>query len=125
LSKFTLDIDRIVDFVCENGGGIYTNCNRVLLKDYIKKHIEYGTFMTVSDPRGIAAVARWNWVDDKTAEILDVIIREDVRSFYTLKGLIMLGVRENPNCKYIKFERRTKYPERDYRTYKVEDLLRR
>jgi len=118
-------IEKIVDFIQENGGSIYENYNRLLLKDYIQKHIDYGTFLSVSDKQGLTAVARWNWENKDTAWILDVIIRKDARSFYSLKGLLMLGIQRNPSCKYIKFERQGKYPGRDFRTYKVKDLLRR
>ena len=109
----------IVNFVIDNGDGHYDGRSVEELYDFIKKHKEYGTMLTLRDPKGIVAVARWNWVNDNTVYILDCIVRPDYRSRQTIRYLIDLGFKNNPKAEYFKFMRGSKYPNRKQRLYKV------
>lgn len=75
--------------------------------------------LTLKDPKGLVAVARWNWVNDNTVHILDCIVRPDYRSRHTIRYLIDLGFKNNPKAEYFKFERIFKHPDRKQRIYKV------
>lgn len=119
--NYKTEVSDIVDFMQEEGGEIYQGYNREELEKVIELHRNYGTFLSVSDTKGLVAVARWNFINEKKVHILDVIIRKDARGIYSLKGLLLLGIKRYPQIEEIVYERKGINP----RTYKVKDFLRR
>ena len=75
------------------------------MRNIIRKHLEYGTFLKLEDDKGIVATGRGNWVDNTTALILDCVIRRDYRSIKTLKYLIDIFIKKNPRCKKLLYQR--------------------
>lgn len=120
----SFDVEKIADFVYANGGDYYRMYSRELLKDYITRHIMYGTFLQVSDSKGISAVARWNMKGLTTAHVLDVVIRKDVRGIKALKSLLYIGSRHRPGVKFIMFDRDAR-KNRKPNEYTVGQILRR
>jgi hypothetical protein len=117
-----LSIDEIVDFAIKNGEGGYSNINRELMTKAVELHKKYGTFMEVYDEKGLAAIARWDWVNKETTHIMDVVIRKNARSLKSLKGLLMLGIKHNPNCKYIGYQRQAKYGD-EVKVFSVKEFI--
>ena len=117
------DIKDIVDFILADKN--YANQPVPIVQDYVKKHLEYGTFLTVRDEQGLVAVARWNWENSTTVFILDVIVRKDYRKPQIMRQLVALGASKNPKCRFIKFERTFKYPNREPKIYSIDKLLKR
>jgi hypothetical protein len=104
-----LETLKIIEFIKKFGGKYYQDrYTEEELSSFIKLHLNYGTFLTLEDPQGIVAVARWNWVDNDSAIILDVIVRPDYRCIKTLKYLLDLGIKSNPSCKRIYYQRNVK-----------------
>jgi len=114
-----MDIDEIIEFVVENGGNEYAKMPAEEFIDAIKKHDEYGTMTTVRDKKGIVALARWNWTDEESVEVLDCIVRKDRRSPRMIKYLVYLGKKRNPKIKYMTYQRLYKYPYKKRRRVKV------
>ncbi len=115
-------VKEIIDFILTNGEGRYDNYDKKQLAEFIELHQKYGTLMTVKDKKGILAVARWNWVGEEAVHIMDVVIRKDARGVEALKGLLILGIKHNPTCKYIGYQRGN-IGDYAVRLYKVEDFL--
>ena len=88
------------------------------LYEIILKHKEYKTLLELKDPKGLVAVARWNWNED-TVNILDCVVRTDYRCSKTIKYLINLGFKANPKANNMTFRRGYKYPDRKPKIYKV------
>ncbi len=99
------DLEKIVNFIYDNGGEYYNSIPSENLYKVIRKHLECGTFLRLDDPKGIVAVGRGNWTDETTALVLDCVIRNDYRSVRTLKYLIDIFVKKNPRCKKILYQR--------------------
>jgi len=107
-----MNLDEIIEFVVEHGGANYAKMPYDDFVKAIKKHKEYGTLMSVRDKKGIAALARWNWINEEEVEILDCVVRKDLRGPRMIKYLIHLGFNKNPKAKYMKYQRYYKYPYR-------------
>ena len=75
--------------------------------------------LTLRDPKGLVAVARWNWIDKETVNILDCVIRPDYRGSKTIRYLIDLGFKANPNATRMTFRRGYKYKDRKPKLYTV------
>ena len=121
------EIEKIIRFVIKYGGGKFSNLNRQEFEDAIKKHLIYNTCIIVyNEKREVIAVARWNVEPSgKVASILDLIIHPDHRKQGLIRKLLLKGHLTFPEVKYIVWERRSKYPNRDERIYEMEKLLRR
>ena len=113
------DIDTIIEFVLSNTNGQYSKMPAEDFIQAIEKHREYGTFMEVSDRKGLAAIARWNWVSGNEVKILDCIVRKDLRSPRMIKYLVNLGFANNKQAKYMTYDRFYKYPYRKAKRVKV------
>ena len=124
MDSYTKEIDEIVEFIQKEGDGLYSQIHEKELKAVIAKHIEYKTALVLRDKKEIAAVARWNWQDEQTAFLLDVIIKKSYRSYRFVLQMIAMGISKNPACKYLMLERGRKVNSR-MRTYKVSNLLKR
>jgi len=115
-------IKELTDFVVKHLG--YTD--RKLIRQYIKKHLEYGTCDFAFDNNDkIAYVCRWN-IEGKKAVILDFAIAPEYRNH---KGFIKWVLAKNlirfPYVRFIEFKRQRKYMNRGKRIYAVVELLRR
>jgi len=119
-------VDEIYDFIVKNSS-VYRIVNKGEIKEIIEKHINYGTILIIREKTNdeIVAVVRWNWLGNYTVYVLDAVIRKDYRSMKFLKSILLLGVSKNPQCKWICFNRGLKYPFREGKIYKVDDMLRR
>jgi len=113
-------ISDIADFILSNTHYLVSKDE---LERIIRLHISYGTCCVIHDKEKIVAVARWN-VEDERAKVLDAVIDEKYRSKKTLQQLIKKGLSLFPNVKKLGWTR-TKYPTREVKWFKVEDLLRR
>ena len=118
------NVKEIVEFIQNEGDGLYSQMHKEELECAIAKHIEYGTCLIIRDKDGIAALARWNWQGKYTVLILDVVIKSNYRSYRFILQTIAMGISKNPNCKYLVFERGRKVNSK-MRTYKVSNLLKR
>lgn len=116
---------ELIDFIQNEGGQVYQGYDREELEKVIKLHKQYGTFMEIYDKEGLAAVARWDWVNNDTVHIMDVIIRKGVRGIKVLKALLFLGIKNNPQCKYIGYQRAGKYGSNRIKVYSVKEFLGR
>ena len=112
-------IKDIVNFIYDNGDGNYDKFTSDELLSIVNKHIEYKTFLELRDPKGLVAVARWNWVNENTVEILDCVVRPNYRSRQIIRYLIDLGFKNNLKAEYMIFKRGYKYPNRKPRIYKI------
>jgi len=121
------NVEEIVEFIQNEGDGLYSQMHEEELKSIIAKHIEYGTALVIRDKsfkNDIAAVARWNWQGKHTVLILDVVIKRNYRSYRFILQTIAMGISKNPECKYLVFERGRKVNSK-MRTYKVSNLLKK
>ena len=119
-------VKEVVEFIQNEGDGLYSQMHEEELKAIIAKHIEYGTALVIRDKKdnGIVAVARWNWQGKHTVIILDVVIKRNYRSYRFILQTIAMGISKNPECKYLVFERGRKVNSK-MRTYKVSNLLKK
>ena len=118
-------VSEIIDFAQEHGGEFYKNLDRKTLYEYAKKHIEFKTIIIVRDKEGIVAVCRWNMVEDDTAFIIDLIIKPEHRGRELIKQILAKGLTMFPSTKYLIWERKAKYPNREQKKYLIEDILKR
>ena len=124
MDSYTKEVNEIVEFIQNEGEGLYSQMHEEELKDTITKHLEYGTALVIRDKKGIAAVARWNWQGEHTVIILDVVIKKGYRGYRFILQTIAMGISKNPNCHYLVFERGRKANNK-MRTYKVSNLLKK
>ena len=115
----TEKFDEIIEFVLANTNGQYAKLPAEDFIDALQKHKEYGTLMTLRDNKGLAAIARWNWVSGNEVKVLDCVVRKDVRRVKMLKYLIHIGKKHNKNVKYISYDRHFKYPYRKPKRIKI------
>ena len=122
MEKLLNDLDEIVDFVITNSH--YTD--REKIKEVIRKHFEYRTCLIIyDDNNGLCAVCRWNIsFNGRMADIEDLIIREDFRNRNLIKRILLRGLRMYPTVKFLRWERRSKYPDREKKIYSVRELLK-
>ena len=118
-----MDVNKIADFILKYS----PYKNKELIKQYILLHLQYKTcFVVYDDDHKICAVSRWNISEDnKTACILDLMIREDYRNKEMIQRMLLQGLQMYPWIKFLKFERETKYPEREPKVYSVDKILKR
>jgi len=127
MSDTVKEVKEIIEFIKNEGDGLYSQMHEEELKDVIAKHIEYGTALVIRDKsfkEGIAVVARWNWQGEHTGLILDVVIKSTYRGYKFILQTIAMGISKNPECKYLVFERGRKVNSK-MRTYKVSNLLKK
>lgn len=114
----------LVQFILENGEGRYTGLQAHQIAEVLEEHKRLKTYLEIHDDKGLVALGRWNWDDHKTIRMLDLIIRKDSRSLKALKAIIILGKMKNPTVENIVFTRSGKYKNREYRTYRIDNLLK-
>ena len=84
------ELDRIALFVVEHS--TYTNMADIRVK--IEKHFLYYTALAEYNTVGeVIAFCRWNIIDEKTAQILDLIIRLDYRNMGLIRQMAAKGLR--------------------------------
>jgi hypothetical protein len=116
-------IEDVINFIRDNGGGQMDNYNDELLRGIILTHIGFDTCIIDYDDKGFVAFCRWN-IFGSLARILEVIVREDKRSPKILKKLIIKGLKMWPNVTLLQWQRGRKYPNKSYKIYTIEQLLR-
>lgn len=111
-------IDKIVDFFIKEGDGLFKEEQRGELTNHIINHIVYGTLKCWFDGNGISAAARWNWVSNNQVEVLDAVVRKDLRNKDVALFLAKRCLEENPSCIGIFFQdkqqKRRFYRKREY-----------
>ena len=116
-------LDKIIDFVFDEGDGLYDEKDREYIEKSVKLHDSYGTLMIIWDKKGIVALARWNWVDAEEAHVLDTIARRDCRNRKSMRYLVAFAKSKFPTLRRIKFERLHKYKNRAPVTYDVDSFI--
>ena len=96
-------VDEIITFVRDNGYFNKTSDNT--LRKILETHYAYGTIMVLRDEKGIASIARWNWRSVIVIEILDCLVRKDLRHKNLVKKMLVIGLTLNPDCQYIIWQR--------------------
>jgi len=113
------ELDAITDFVIKYSS--YTK--RDELKERIRKHLEFNTCIYAVDTKGeIFAVCLWN-VEGNTAHVIDFMVREDFRNNGMIKTVLIKGLLKYPYVTHLRWERRTKYPDRPMKDFPVNRLL--
>jgi hypothetical protein len=119
-------ISEIVDFVINEGNGLYFEKEREQITRFVELHQQYKTLMVILDEQEkIIAVARWNIVNKSVAFVLDVVVAKQYRKPLILRQMVAEGVRRFPTITQIMFERVGKYADREAKVYSVDRLLRR
>jgi len=127
-----MDINAIADFVIKYspqhkaGKKAYTEEDRERIVKFITRHIQYKTCVILMSLDGVAALCRFNISPSgKVATILDLIIKPEYRNKNFIKRLLIKGLRIWPEVKFLQWERRTKYSNREMRYYSVARILKR
>ena len=115
-------IKEIIKFARKHDYWRKINTNK--LYKIIQQHFSYQTILVTRDEKGIASMVRWNWKSDIVIEVLDMIIREDLRHTGLLKKVLIYGLQQNPNCKYLLWERERKL-HKPKQLIEVEKLIKR
>ena len=114
----------VAEFIIMEGDGLYKLGQFRELVGTVKKHREYGTLLVNGDEEGIFIVCRYNLLADSLVYVINIFKRKDKRSYYELLDLIRVGVKRNPNIRYISFDRGKKFPGRKRRVYKIADIIK-
>ena len=121
-------VDEVYDFCIENGDGLFDNRDLAKFKEYLAEHVKYRTLMCLKDDKGFTAICRWNFIDDTTIHVVDVVMRRDIRILVALKELLYKGLMTHPHKKpltHFVFERESKYPNREPKKYSFHEFLKR
>lgn len=96
------------------------------VKQYIQKHIDYGTgFVSYDEAGEIACVCRWNIINEgKTAEVLDLYIRKNCRGRKIIQELLRRGLQIFPGVNALQYVREIKRPGRGKVTIPVNRILK-
>ena len=97
-------MNEYAEFIIVYGEGLYHPKAYRELYRAIQTHSRFHTLTTLTDCKGIYAVARWN-IEDTVAHVIDVVIRPDKRSKQTLKRLIDTSKKKFSYLTHIRFER--------------------
>lgn len=111
-----MKISEILDFICKYSPANGVEDFRRKMMMALDKHMEYGTMMVLKDDNGISTFCRWN-VDGDTAHVIELLIREDKRSYNYLRKFMKYAMKVN-GIKKITWNR-TKYPGRHTKQYEV------
>lgn len=106
------EVEEIVDFVIAQSEGLYHNLQRPQIESFIEMHIGFHTLMVVRSDGKIIGVCRWNWIDNHSVNILDLIIHKNFRRKSVMKSMLVNGLIEYPWIKTMKFSRK-KYNHRE------------
>ena len=104
----------------------YGKNNKEIVVQAILEHWKYGTLDFLYDTNGLIYAMRYNVSHDgRTALVLDLAVRRDKRNFKLLKFIIARNWSRWPTLTEFKFERENKYPDRDFRYYKLSKLFKK
>jgi GNAT superfamily N-acetyltransferase len=115
-------LNRIVDFVMKYIK--YNDRNRI--REYLEKHIEFGTFDYAVDGEGnIVGCVRFNVSEDGlTMDIFDFSVDEKWRRKGVGKDLLLRGLERFPDVKYLRFQRVIRGDDR-FRTLPIDQIIKR
>ena len=114
-------LNKIADFVLKYAPQYK---DREKIKEYVRLHLLYKTIFIGYDHSGdVSYVCRWN-ANGSIAHVLDFYVREDYRNHKLIQLLLTQALWNNPELKYITFEREKKYPERKQRMYSIARILK-
>lgn len=117
-------IIRVVEFICKEAPEFAVD--RKTLEDVIAKHDEYGTLLILrNQAREIIAVARWNYLDAKTAHVLECVVKKEYRHPAIIKHLLVTAQSHRPELEYIVFERERKYPYGSKKIYRINRVTKK
>lgn len=102
---------------------MYPSLSEEEAKDVLYKHWIYGTIDAVYRLDKLIACVRWN-VQGDTFDILDLYIAPGERGTLLMKHLIARNWHRFPGVTKLRFERNTKYPNREWRCYDIAKILK-
>lgn len=98
--------------------------DRNLIKEYIDKNKEYGTFdYAVDTDDKVVAIVRWN-MDGNIAEVLDFAVREEYRNQGIGRDFVLRALERFPQIKYLRFKRGIRGDDR-MRKISIQGILKR
>lgn len=115
------EIKKVADFVLKYGPNLYQESHRTIIESFLETHMGYGTLLVVRAKGEIVGACRWNWLNQDTVKVLDLIIHPAHRNKRTMKSMLVHALKAYPWVKYMKFCRK-KYSYRES-TYMVNDFI--
>lgn len=107
---------KIVDFLIKYSS--YTD--RKLIKEYIKKHLEYKTCDFAIDKQGeVMFVCRWN-IQGITAFVADLIINPKYKGIKTIKWILARNWKRFPYVRFLRWKRK----DNKTRIYNIKQFLK-
>lgn len=120
-----LSMDILVDSIYEFIKSRYADASVLEIKGIIEKHIRFGTCDVIVRDDKIKAVVRWNVTQDGLVfDILDLFIAPGESGIRTIRHFVARNWGRFLTVKYIRFARVLKYPNRGWRVYRIEDILK-
>ena len=99
-------LDKCIEFVLTYGHNLYSRMEAVVVREFLEKHMLYGTMMVCWDKGSIVAIVRWNWKTRTSAQILDLIIHPDYRNKRIMQSILVRAMVAYPWLKTISFHRK-------------------
>lgn len=114
-------LDEIVDFIIKHIGYY----DRDKIKEYIQKHIQYGTFdYAVDEKKNIIGCVRFNVTDGDIFDVFDFSIDKEWRRKGIGKDMILRALKKFPDVRYIRFQRFIRGDER-YKIMEIDKIIKR
>jgi len=116
--------EQLVNNIYEFVKDYFYNINDKDIKNAIWMHLFYGTIDVIYSGDKIIACVRWNISETgMICHVLDLIISPESDGVKIVRKFILRNYERFPSVKWIKFERKTKYPSRSSRLYRISGLL--
>ena len=95
-------VESLTEFLWKHCEYLHKDNTKEILRDAIKKHLEYKTIVWVNDEKGLASVCRFD-IEEKTANILDVAVKKEYRNNNMLQVMLKTGLKFYPKVRQLKF----------------------
>ena len=93
------------------------------LRHALEAHAKHRTITVFFDETGISGLVRFNVIGE-CAEVLDLIVRQDMERKGMIKQLIITSWHKFPYLRFFRFERARKYPNRPHRAYSLYKFMK-
>jgi len=103
--------ERVADFLTHVG-------TIPISPEDVLQHINNRTILILHNGEHIIAAVRWMWVET-VIHIIDIGIKKEYRNSKILRQMIELGLKRNPDCEAIAFDREVKYPHKKKTVIKI------
>lgn len=121
MKQSCITLDNLVDFIISHIG--YNDRNRI--KEYIKYHIQYGTFDYATDDKdNIVGCVRFNVTDGNIFDVFDFSVDKKWRRKGVGRNLILRSLMRFPDAKYIRFQRVIRGDDR-FKIIPIEKIIKR